>query len=95
MLYVKGKRHGRIILAVPYTALSFEGSQECIQCPERFWSNPDHTACVPQQIDFLSYNDTMGVILSIISVAGAILTSISIFVFFLYRHTPLVRCTVT
>ncbi|XP_071216141.1 extracellular calcium-sensing receptor-like isoform X2 [Salvelinus alpinus] len=67
------------------------GSVECIRCPERFWSNPDRTACVPQLVDFLSYSDTMGVILSIISVFGATLTAGALATFFYHRHTPLVK----
>ncbi|XP_071784015.2 extracellular calcium-sensing receptor-like [Centroberyx gerrardi] len=67
------------------------GSLDCIRCPERFWSNSNHTGCVPQQVDFLSYNDTMGIILSIISVAGATLTAATSTTFLYYRHTPLVR----
>ncbi|KAG7268360.1 hypothetical protein CRUP_019570 [Coryphaenoides rupestris] len=66
-------------------------SVDCIRCPERFWSNLDHTACRPQQVDFLSHNDIMGIILSIISIAGATLTAATFATFFYYRHTPLVR----
>ncbi|XP_064831366.1 extracellular calcium-sensing receptor-like [Oncorhynchus masou masou] len=67
------------------------GSVECSRCPERFWSNPDRTACVPQLVDFLSYSDTMGVILSVISVSGATLTAGALATFFYHRHTPLVK----
>ncbi|XP_056467448.1 extracellular calcium-sensing receptor-like [Gadus chalcogrammus] len=67
------------------------GSTDCIRCPERFWSNSDRTDCLPQQVDFLSHNDIMGIILSIISVAGAALTAATFTTFFYFRHTPLVR----
>ncbi|KAM3875162.1 extracellular calcium-sensing receptor-like [Diretmus argenteus] len=67
------------------------GSLECVRCPERFWSNSNHTVCVAQQVDFLSYNDSMGMILSIISVAGATLTAATSSTFLFYRHTPFVR----
>ncbi|XP_022625380.1 extracellular calcium-sensing receptor-like [Seriola dumerili] len=67
------------------------GSLECIRCPERFWSNSNHTACIPQQVDFLSYNDTMGVVLSIVSGAGAALTAATFATFLYHRQTPLVR----
>ncbi|XP_045076909.1 extracellular calcium-sensing receptor-like [Coregonus clupeaformis] len=67
------------------------GSVECSRCPERFWSNPDRTACVPQLVDFLSYSDTMGVILSVISVSGASLTSSALATFLYHRHTALVK----
>ncbi|XP_045560188.1 extracellular calcium-sensing receptor [Salmo salar] len=67
------------------------GSVECIRCPERFWSNPDRTACIPQLVDFLSYCDTMGVILSVISVSGATLTAGALATFLYHRHTALVK----
>lgn len=81
-----------LCLSVPPTSLPPLGSVDCIRCPERFWSNLDHTACLPQQVDFLSHNDIMGIILSIISIAGATLTAATFATFFFYRHTPLVRC---
>ena len=78
-------------IIVPSTSPPPLGSTDCIRCPERFWSNSNHTVCLPQQVDFLSQNDIMGIILSIISVAGAILTAATLTTFFYYRHTPLVR----
>ncbi|KAK2847339.1 hypothetical protein Q5P01_010338 [Channa striata] len=67
------------------------GSLECIRCPERFWSNSNHTVCIPQQVDFLSYSDTMGIVLSTVSAVGAALTAATFATFLQYRHTPLVR----
>uniref|UniRef100_A0A3Q3KBI3 G-protein coupled receptors family 3 profile domain-containing protein n=1 Tax=Monopterus albus TaxID=43700 RepID=A0A3Q3KBI3_MONAL len=67
------------------------GSLECVRCPERFWSSSDHTVCVPLQLDFLSYGDTMGIILSIVSTVGAALTAATFATFLCYRHTPLVK----
>ncbi|XP_071352919.1 extracellular calcium-sensing receptor-like [Trachinotus anak] len=67
------------------------GSLECTHCPEHFWSNSNHTLCIPQQVDFLSYNDTMGVVLCIVSGVGAALTAATFATFLYHRHTPLVR----
>uniref|UniRef100_A0A4W6C8B1 G-protein coupled receptors family 3 profile domain-containing protein n=1 Tax=Lates calcarifer TaxID=8187 RepID=A0A4W6C8B1_LATCA len=64
---------------------------ECIRCPERFWSNSNNTVCVPRQVDFLSYNDTMGIVLSILSAVGAALTTATYATFLYHRHTPLVK----
>uniref|UniRef100_A0A8C7WDZ4 G-protein coupled receptors family 3 profile domain-containing protein n=1 Tax=Oncorhynchus mykiss TaxID=8022 RepID=A0A8C7WDZ4_ONCMY len=72
---------------------------DCLSCAEgeisntteRFWSNPDRTACIPQLVDFLSYSDTMGVILSVISVSGATLTAGALATFLYHRHTALVK----
>ncbi|XP_062861002.1 extracellular calcium-sensing receptor-like [Trichomycterus rosablanca] len=66
-------------------------STECTKCPKRFWSNADHTRCVPMLIEFLSFQDNMGVVLSVLSVSGAALTAGVLLAFFLHRDTPLVR----
>uniref|UniRef100_A0A673WTB9 Olfactory receptor C family, r1 n=1 Tax=Salmo trutta TaxID=8032 RepID=A0A673WTB9_SALTR len=67
------------------------GSMQCDRCLLEFWSNSHRTACVPRQLEFLSFNDVMGVTLTTVAVCGAVAT-VAVFVFFVYhRHTPLVR----
>ncbi|XP_053356606.1 extracellular calcium-sensing receptor-like [Clarias gariepinus] len=66
-------------------------STECTKCPERFWSNTDRTDCIPMTVEFLSFQDTMGIILSVISATGAALTISILATFFHHRDTPLVR----
>ncbi|XP_072551269.1 extracellular calcium-sensing receptor-like [Salminus brasiliensis] len=66
-------------------------STECIKCPQRFWSNTDRTECVPMLVEFLSFQDDMGITLSVLSVAGAALTGTVLAAFFHHRDTPLVR----
>uniref|UniRef100_A0A3B1IX16 G-protein coupled receptors family 3 profile domain-containing protein n=1 Tax=Astyanax mexicanus TaxID=7994 RepID=A0A3B1IX16_ASTMX len=67
------------------------GSTECIKCPQRFWSNTDQTECIPMAVEFLSFQDDMGIILAALSVAGAALTGTVLTAFFRHRDTPLVR----
>nr|XP_029529915.1 extracellular calcium-sensing receptor-like [Oncorhynchus nerka] len=67
------------------------GSLQCDRCPLEFWSNSHRTACIPRQLEFLSFNDVMGVTLTTVAVCGAVAT-VAVFMFFVYhRHTPLVR----
>ncbi|XP_024299053.2 extracellular calcium-sensing receptor-like [Oncorhynchus tshawytscha] len=67
------------------------GSLQCDRCPLEFWSNSHRTACIPRQLEFLSFNDVMGVTLTTVAVCGAVAT-VAVFVFFVYhRNTPLVR----
>uniref|UniRef100_A0A3B1K7X1 G-protein coupled receptors family 3 profile domain-containing protein n=1 Tax=Astyanax mexicanus TaxID=7994 RepID=A0A3B1K7X1_ASTMX len=66
-------------------------SQKCIKCPQRFWSNTDQTECIPMAVEFLSFQDDMGIILAALSVAGAALTGTVLTAFFRHRDTPLVR----
>ncbi|XP_046907861.1 extracellular calcium-sensing receptor-like [Hypomesus transpacificus] len=67
------------------------GSFQCERCPEELWSNSEQTACILRQLEFLSFNETMGITLTTAALSGAAVT-VGVFVVFLYhRHTPLVR----
>uniref|UniRef100_A0A674BUN7 Olfactory receptor C family, r1 n=1 Tax=Salmo trutta TaxID=8032 RepID=A0A674BUN7_SALTR len=67
------------------------GSLQCDHCPLEFWSNGNRTACVPRQLEFLSFNDTMGVTLTTVAVCGTVATAAVFMLFVYHRHTPLVR----
>ncbi|XP_049924723.1 extracellular calcium-sensing receptor-like [Epinephelus moara] len=72
---------------------NFSNSAECSRCPLEYWSNEDHSQCVPKVIEFLSYGETMGALLTAFSVFGASLTLVVTGVFFRFRHTPLVKAS--
>nr|XP_029529916.1 extracellular calcium-sensing receptor-like [Oncorhynchus nerka] len=57
------------------------GSMQCEHCPLEFWSNSHRTACVLRQLEFLSFNDVMGVTLTTVAVCGAVAT-VAVFMFF-------------
>ncbi|XP_051252460.1 extracellular calcium-sensing receptor-like isoform X7 [Dicentrarchus labrax] len=67
------------------------GSLHCQRCPSEFWSNAKQTACVPRQLDFLSFNETLGITLTTVAVSGAAVTTAVFVVFICYRQTPMVR----
>ncbi|XP_074496917.1 extracellular calcium-sensing receptor-like [Sebastes fasciatus] len=67
------------------------GSLHCERCPSEFWSNAKRTACIPRQLDFLSFNETLGITLSTVAVSGAAVTAAVLVVFLCYRQTPMVR----
>ncbi|XP_029027447.1 extracellular calcium-sensing receptor-like [Betta splendens] len=67
------------------------GSFQCEHCPSEFWSNTNRTACVPRQLDFLSFNDTLGITLTTAAVFGATVTTVVFLVFLCYYQTPMVR----
>nr|XP_046245011.1 extracellular calcium-sensing receptor-like [Scatophagus argus] len=66
------------------------GSLHCERCPPEFWSNAEQTACVPRQLDFLSFNETLGITLTTAAVSGAAVTTAVFVVFLYYRQTPMV-----
>ncbi|XP_036934852.1 extracellular calcium-sensing receptor-like [Acanthopagrus latus] len=67
------------------------GSLHCERCPSEFWSNSEQTACVPRQLDFLAFNETLGITLTTAAVSGAAVTTAVFVVFLYYRKTPMVR----
>ncbi|XP_070399936.1 extracellular calcium-sensing receptor-like [Nothobranchius furzeri] len=67
------------------------GSTECIKCPELFWSFPDKVKCVAGVDEFLSFNETMGIILVTLTLLGVILTIIITAIFHHFRTTPIVK----
>ncbi|KAK2912389.1 hypothetical protein Q8A73_006502 [Channa argus] len=67
------------------------GSLQCERCPLDFWSNANRTACVPRQLDFLAFNETLGITLTTVAVSGIAVTTAVFVVFLRYRQTPVVR----
>ncbi|XP_074535922.1 extracellular calcium-sensing receptor-like [Halichoeres trimaculatus] len=67
------------------------GSLYCERCPSEFWSNAERTACIPRQLDFLSFNETLGTTLTSAAISGVVVTAVVFVVFLHYRHTPMVR----
>ncbi|KAI9538778.1 hypothetical protein NQZ68_012431 [Dissostichus eleginoides] len=67
------------------------GSLLCERCPSEFWSNVEQTACIPRQLDFLSFNETLGITLTTAAVSGAAVTTAVFVLFLYYRQTPVVR----
>ncbi|XP_041796791.1 extracellular calcium-sensing receptor-like [Chelmon rostratus] len=67
------------------------GSLHCERCPSEFWPNAEQTACIPRQLDFLSFNETLGITLTTAAVSGVTVTTAVFVVFICYRQTPMVR----
>ncbi|XP_054650564.1 extracellular calcium-sensing receptor-like [Dunckerocampus dactyliophorus] len=67
------------------------GSPNCEHCPVEFWSNAGRTACIPRHLDFLSFNETLGITLTTVAVSGTMVTTAVFVVFLYFRHTPVVR----
>uniref|UniRef100_A0A671U609 G-protein coupled receptors family 3 profile domain-containing protein n=1 Tax=Sparus aurata TaxID=8175 RepID=A0A671U609_SPAAU len=66
-------------------------SLECLRCSEDSWPNEDRELCIPKTIEFLSYNDLMGIVLCVVSIFGACMSLSILAIFFTCKDTPLVR----
>nr|XP_033771472.1 vomeronasal type-2 receptor 26-like [Geotrypetes seraphini] len=63
----------------------------CMKCPEDQWPNEKRDVCVPKLISFLSYEETLGIILTLISIFFFLITAFLLGIFIKYQDTPIVR----
>ncbi|KAL3991771.1 hypothetical protein ACER0C_011396 [Sarotherodon galilaeus] len=66
-------------------------STDCLPCQKEFWPNAKRDTCIPKPVEYLSFQDLLGIILATFSVIGACLTIVTAAVFFCHRKTPIVR----
>ncbi|XP_036934234.1 extracellular calcium-sensing receptor-like [Acanthopagrus latus] len=66
-------------------------STDCFPCPKEFWPNEERDTCFPKPIEFLSFDEVLGIILAAFSVGGACLAIVIAAVFFHHRTSPIVR----
>ncbi|KAK9958631.1 hypothetical protein ABG768_010742 [Culter alburnus] len=66
-------------------------ANECIVCPDEFWSNKDKDQCVPKEVEFLSYEDPLGISLTTASLLGTCFCALVMVIFTHHRNTPIVR----
>ncbi|XP_067851017.1 extracellular calcium-sensing receptor-like [Heptranchias perlo] len=66
-------------------------SLNCIPCALEYWSNPQRNECIPKEIEFLSFEDAMGITLTTVSLLGTASTVAVAGVLWYYRKTPIVR----
>ncbi|XP_051874577.1 extracellular calcium-sensing receptor-like [Pristis pectinata] len=66
-------------------------SIHCLTCPIDYWSNQEHDKCVLKEVEFLSFEDTLGIILTTVALFGVCITVVILAIFIHYRNTPVVR----
>ncbi|XP_051874609.1 extracellular calcium-sensing receptor-like [Pristis pectinata] len=66
-------------------------SLNCIPCAPEDWPNPLRNECIPKHIEFLSFEDTMGITLTTVSLLGTASTVGVAGVVWYYRRSPIIR----
>ncbi|XP_030256044.1 extracellular calcium-sensing receptor-like [Sparus aurata] len=66
-------------------------SPDCFPCPQEFWPNAERDTCFSKPVEFLSFDEVLGIIMAAFSVVGACLAIITAAVFFHHRTSPIVR----
>uniref|UniRef100_H3A9Z5 G-protein coupled receptors family 3 profile domain-containing protein n=1 Tax=Latimeria chalumnae TaxID=7897 RepID=H3A9Z5_LATCH len=70
---------------------NYTDSSKCLMCPDDHWSNLERDKCIPKTVEFLSYEDPMGVALTAIAIISSLLPAAIPCVFIKYRDTPVVK----
>ncbi|XP_053479650.1 extracellular calcium-sensing receptor-like [Ictalurus furcatus] len=63
----------------------------CIMCPPDLWSNDKKDNCVLKLVEFLSFEEIMGIVLVSFSLLGVLFTTCIAVIFFKHKDTPIVR----
>ncbi|XP_076853585.1 extracellular calcium-sensing receptor-like [Brachyhypopomus gauderio] len=66
-------------------------SLDCLCCPPEFWPNARQDVCLPKPVEFLSWDDTLGITLTVFSIAGTFMSVCVTAVFYKHRTSPIVR----
>ncbi|XP_051952885.1 extracellular calcium-sensing receptor-like [Xyrauchen texanus] len=66
-------------------------SIECTLCSDEYWSSPKKDQCIPKEVEFLSFEEPLGISLTTASLLGTCFCSVVVVIFAHHRHTPVVR----
>eukprot|EP00079_Xenopus_tropicalis_P038157 XP_017951928.1 PREDICTED: vomeronasal type-2 receptor 26-like [Xenopus tropicalis] len=65
--------------------------ENCVRCPKIQWSNEQRDKCIMKTLDFLSFEDPLGLSLAFMAIFLSILTTAVLIIFIKYKYTTIVR----
>ncbi|XP_067275979.1 extracellular calcium-sensing receptor-like [Pseudorasbora parva] len=66
-------------------------SNDCFTCSKETWPNQAQDQCIAKTLEFLSFQEPLGIILWAVSAFGACAALAMLGVFIMYRKTPVIR----
>uniref|UniRef100_A0A670ZIS9 G-protein coupled receptors family 3 profile domain-containing protein n=1 Tax=Pseudonaja textilis TaxID=8673 RepID=A0A670ZIS9_PSETE len=64
---------------------------DCLDCPEEQYPNKEKNLCLPKDLHFLSYNETLGITLAVLALSFSVTTVVVLGIFIKHRNTPIVK----
>ncbi|XP_066486219.1 vomeronasal type-2 receptor 26-like [Tiliqua scincoides] len=68
-----------------------EDMDVCVNCPEDQYPNKDRDQCLPRSLNFLSYDQMLGICLACLGCSSALITAVVLGIFIKHRKTPMVK----
>ncbi|XP_063763053.1 extracellular calcium-sensing receptor-like [Eleginops maclovinus] len=75
------------------TIANSTGTADCTPCSQEYWSNERKDECIPKIIEFLTYQEPMGITLTVVSLLGASLSLATMILFIHCRYTPVIKAS--
>ncbi|XP_061447527.1 vomeronasal type-2 receptor 26-like [Rhineura floridana] len=66
-------------------------ADHCKTCPEDQHPNRNHDHCIPKYITYLSYGESLGIIMVLIALFLSLITFVVMGIFIKYQNTPIVK----
>ncbi|XP_062992815.1 vomeronasal type-2 receptor 26-like [Elgaria multicarinata webbii] len=63
----------------------------CVKCPEDRYPNKDQTQCIPRVLSYLSYKESLGIILTLLVISFSLVTTLVLGIFLKHKDTPIVK----
>ncbi|XP_078512419.1 extracellular calcium-sensing receptor-like [Lissotriton helveticus] len=63
----------------------------CTKCPDSEWSNEERDQCIEKVVEFLTFEEPLGLTLTISASSMTVLTASVLLVFMKYQNTPIVK----
>ncbi|XP_053120315.1 vomeronasal type-2 receptor 26-like [Hemicordylus capensis] len=64
---------------------------ECYKCIDKKYPNRKGDSCIPKEISFLSYEETLGISLAFIAASFSLITALVLGIFIKHHNTPIVK----
>ncbi|XP_033024225.1 vomeronasal type-2 receptor 26-like [Lacerta agilis] len=66
-------------------------ADHCNKCPEDQYPNENHNACIPKYLVFLTYRESLGILLTSFAVLICLIALLIIWIFIHHKETPIVK----